>query len=85
LGGKLVAQRLPQALRAMTAWGFEYKTNFIWAKDRIGTGYWNRNKHELLLVGVRGKPPAPAPGTQWERCCMLPLAGIRLNRSFSLS
>jgi N6-adenosine-specific RNA methylase IME4 len=34
-------------------------------KDRIGTGYWFRNKHELLLVGVRGKIPAPAPGTQF--------------------
>ena len=29
-------------------------------------GYWNRSKHEILLIGVQGKPPAPAPGTQWE-------------------
>ena len=64
---------LPQALRVMAAWGFEYKTNFIWAKDRIGTGYWNRNKHEHLLVGVRGKPPAPAPGTQWESVLHAPV------------
>ena len=64
---------LPQALRVMAAWGFEYKTNFIWAKDRIGTGYWNRNKHELLLVGVRGKPPAPAPGTQSESVLHAPV------------
>ena len=57
---------LPHALVVMSAWGFDYRSHFIWAKDRIGTGYWNRNKHELLLVGVKGKPPAPAPGTQWE-------------------
>lgn len=60
------APMLPHALLVMAAWGFDYRSHFIWAKDRIGTGYWNRNKHELLLVGVRGKVPAPAMGTQWE-------------------
>jgi N6-adenosine-specific RNA methylase IME4 len=59
---------LPDALKVMEAWGFAYKTNFTWAKNRIGTGYWNRNKHEHLLVGVKkgGSIPAPAMGTQWE-------------------
>jgi N6-adenosine-specific RNA methylase IME4 len=55
---------LPQALEVMAAWEFTYRSNIIWAKNRIGTGYWFRNKHELLLVGTRGKIPAPAPGTQ---------------------
>jgi hypothetical protein len=58
------APMLPQALAVMAAWGFAYKTHFVWAKDRIGTGYWNRNRHELLLVGTRGDIPAPAMGTQ---------------------
>ena len=53
------------AATVMAVWGFDYRSQFAWAKDRIGTGYWNRNKHELLLIGVRGKIPAPAPGTQW--------------------
>lgn len=57
---------LPDALRVMAAWGFTYKSNFCWAKDRIGTGYWNRNKHEHLLIGTKGSIPAPAMGTQWE-------------------
>lgn len=57
---------LPHALVVMAAWGFDYRSHFVWAKDRIGTGYWNRNKHELLLIGVRGSVPAPAPGTQWD-------------------
>jgi ParB-like chromosome segregation protein Spo0J/N6-adenosine-specific RNA methylase IME4 len=50
------------------AWGFEYVSQVVWIKDKIGTGYWFRNKHEILLVGKRkgGKPVAPAPGTQWE-------------------
>jgi N6-adenosine-specific RNA methylase IME4 len=57
---------LPNALGVMAAWGFEYRSHFVWAKDRIGTGYWNRNKHELLLVGAKGNIPAPAPGMQWD-------------------
>lgn len=56
----------PQALTVMEQWGFVYKSHFIWRKPRIGTGYWNRNVHELLLIGTRGKVPAPAPGTQFE-------------------
>lgn len=55
---------LPEALCVMAAWGFEYKSHCIWAKDRIGTGYWFRNQHELLLVGTKGSVPAPAMGTQ---------------------
>lgn len=55
---------LPDALIVMKAWGFAYKSHFIWNKDKIGTGYWNRNKHELLLVGTRGNIPAPAMGEQ---------------------
>lgn len=58
------APMLPDALRVMEAWGFTYKSHFIWNKDKIGTGYWNRNKHELLLVGTRGNIPAPAMGEQ---------------------
>jgi N6-adenosine-specific RNA methylase IME4 len=57
---------LPDALRVMSAWGFTYKSHVIWAKDKVGTGYWFRNCHELLLVGTRGHPPAPAMGTQFN-------------------
>jgi N6-adenosine-specific RNA methylase IME4 len=57
---------LPEALELMMAWKFEYRTHFVWLKDKAGTGYWNRNQHELLLVGVRGKVPAPAPGEQYS-------------------
>ena len=57
---------LPDALSVMQAWGFTYKASCIWNKDKTGKGYWFRTKHELLLVGVRGKIPAPSPGTQWD-------------------
>lgn len=58
------APMLPHAFKVMSAWGFTYKSHCIWNKDRIGTGYWFRNKHELLLVGTRGNIPAPAMGDQ---------------------
>ena len=57
---------LPQALEVMDAWGFHYVSNFAWVKDKHGTGYWSRNKHELLLIGTRGHIPAPLEGTQWD-------------------
>jgi N6-adenosine-specific RNA methylase IME4 len=58
---------LSKAIRIMEDnWGFEYKSNYVWGKDRAGTGYWSRNKHEHLLIGTRGKIPCPAPGTQWD-------------------
>jgi N6-adenosine-specific RNA methylase IME4 len=56
------APMLPHALLVMGAWGFDYRSHQVWVKDKLGTGYWFRNQHELLLVGVRGDIPAPAPG-----------------------
>jgi len=57
---------LPQAFEVMQAWGFSYKSHFVWVKDRIGTGYWVRGQHELLLIGTKGNVPAPAPGEQYS-------------------
>lgn len=57
---------LPQGLEVMKAWGFNYVSNFCWDKVKAGTGYWNRNRHETLLIGTRGKIPAPLEGTQFE-------------------
>lgn len=59
------APMLPEALSVMQAWGFIYRSNFVWNKGRAGTGYWVRNQHEHLLVGTRGSVPAPAPGEQY--------------------
>lgn len=52
---------LRNSLDIMEAWGFEYKSEFVWVKDKAGTGYWNRNRHEPLLIGTRGGKVAPAP------------------------
>jgi len=52
---------LADALRVMTAWGFEYKTlAFNWVKKTkhgklaFGIGTWTRSGSELCLLGVRG-------------------------------
>ena len=60
LGLWATAPMLPQALEVMAAWGFVYRSQCIWVKDRIGTGYWVRNQHEILLIGTRGNIPAPS-------------------------
>ena len=61
------------ALRVMAHWGYTYKSQWVWEKDRPGTGYWNRNRHEILLLGTRGAIPAPAPGTQWDSVVSAPI------------
>lgn len=53
------APLLPEALEVMDAWGFRYKTNAVWDKEKIGMGYWFRIQHEHLLVGIRGDVPVP--------------------------
>lgn len=63
---------LPEALVVLEAWGFTYKSHIAWIKDRVGTGYWTRNKHELLIIGTKGDVPAPAMGTQPPSVIVLP-------------
>lgn len=53
---------LPDGLRVMEAWGFQYKSNLIWHKvrkdggsDGRGVGFYFRNVTELVLFGVKGK------------------------------
>jgi N6-adenosine-specific RNA methylase IME4 len=53
---------LPDGLRVMAEWGFQYKSNIVWHKirkdggsDGRGVGFYFRNVTELILFGVRGK------------------------------
>lgn len=50
---------LVKALGVMAAWGFTYRTSMVWDKRVAGTGKWVRGRHELILIGRRGKFPAP--------------------------
>lgn len=40
--------------KIMEAWGFTYKSVFIWVKPQMGIGNYWRVSHEFLLLGVRG-------------------------------
>ena len=42
------------AFQVLTAWGFRYKTNYVWDKERSNYGSYHNNRHELLLVGTAG-------------------------------
>src|SRR5690349_8438698 len=53
---------LPEGIKVLQAWGFEYKSNIVWHKvrrdggsDGRGVGFYFRNVTELVLFGVRGK------------------------------
>jgi N6-adenosine-specific RNA methylase IME4 len=54
------APKIIECLDVMKAWGFTYKTQMIWDKVNIGMGYWARGRHEIILIGTRGKVPPPA-------------------------
>ncbi len=48
---------LPEGLRVMSAWGFEYKTNIVWHKlrkdggsDGRGVGFYFRERHRNAVV-----------------------------------
>ncbi len=43
-----------EAKRVMEAWGFEYKSLFVWVKPQMGTGSYWRVSNEFLLLGTRG-------------------------------
>jgi len=53
--------KLEESMKVLNAWGFTYRTSMVWVKDKIGMGYWARQRHEIILIGVRGDMPAPAP------------------------
>lgn len=45
---------LPEALEVVKAWGFKYKTAFVWDKQRGTFGHYHTAESELLFVCTRG-------------------------------
>ncbi len=45
---------LPDCLSVVAAWGFTYKTAFVWHKQRGTFGHYHKADAELLLVATRG-------------------------------
>lgn len=48
---------LPEAFRVIEAWGFTYKSCFVWVKPQLGLGNYWRVSHEFLLFAARGHLP----------------------------
>lgn len=46
--------------KIFAAWGFEFKSSFVWVKPQMGMGNYWRNSHEILLLGVKGNLTARA-------------------------
>lgn len=59
-----MSPKLAEAIELMAAWNFSYRTCAVWDKLTIGMGYWFRQQHELLLVGIRGNPGTPLKETR---------------------
>lgn len=45
---------LDECWPVVKAWGFEYKTSFVWDKVKHNFGHYNSLRHEFLLVCTRG-------------------------------
>ena len=46
--------KLEQAFQVIKAWGFNYKTSFVWDKIKHNFGYYNSVRHEFLLIAGHG-------------------------------
>lgn len=64
--------KLAEAQEVIEAWGFTYRTCAVWVKDKIGMGYYFRQRHELLLVATKGSPPAPLPSARVDSVISAP-------------
>lgn len=45
---------LEDAFKVINAWGFRYKSSFIWDKVAHAMGHYNSVRHEFLLIATRG-------------------------------
>ena len=50
----VTAPILAESFQVIAAWGFEYKTCFVWDKIKHNMGHYNSVRHELLLICTRG-------------------------------
>jgi N6-adenosine-specific RNA methylase IME4 len=53
--------KLYEVMKVLDSWAFDYRTDMVWVKDKIGMGYYAREKHETLLIARRGELPPPVP------------------------
>ena len=56
--------------RLFAAWGFEFRSSFVWVKPQLGIGNYWRNSHEFLLTAIRGNAKSFAVKSlkSWLEC-----------------
>jgi len=52
---------LEESFQVIRAWGFQYKSSFVWDKIKHNMGHYNSVRHEFLLVCVRGSCQPDVP------------------------
>lgn len=45
---------LEDSFKVINAWGFKYKSSFVWDKVAHNMGHYNSVRHEFLLIATRG-------------------------------
>lgn len=45
---------LEACFKIIKAWGFQYKTSFVWDKIKHNMGHYNSVRHEFLLIATKG-------------------------------
>jgi N6-adenosine-specific RNA methylase IME4 len=52
---------LEDSFKVINAWGFKYKSSFIWDKVLHAMGHYNSVRHEFLLIATRGSCTPDVP------------------------
>ena len=55
--------------KIFAAWGFEFKSSFVWVKPSFGIGNYWRNSHEIMLTAIKGGQTALSRSEKsWTLC-----------------
>ena len=52
---------LEDVFKVIKAWGFKYKSSFVWDKVAHNMGHYNSVRHELLLIATKGSCTPDVP------------------------
>ena len=53
--------QLEDSFKVINAWGFKYKSSFIWDKVLHAMGHYNSVRHEFLLIATKGSCTPDVP------------------------
>ncbi|MEO2035826.1 MAG: MT-A70 family methyltransferase [Planctomycetaceae bacterium] len=71
---RLTAPLFAESMAVIESWGFKYKTNLVWDKERPYYGHYSHVRHEHLCICTRGSC-TPEPDAQ------LPQSIIAISRT----